>query len=115
MRIFVYGTLKRGYRLHHHLAGQTFVGEARTVPAYRLFRIDWFPALVDAREGQAIEGEVWEVDAAGLIELDDVEEVHDGLYERRRIHLQPPFDTETVEAYFYLRDVCGSDECGPCW
>lgn len=115
MRIFVYGTLKRGYRLHHHLTGQTFVGEARTVPAYRLFRIDWFPALVDASEGQAIHGEVWEVDAAGLIELDAVEEVHDGLYERRRIQLQPPFDRELVEAYFYLRDVSGSEDCGPSW
>jgi len=35
-RIFVYGTLKRGGRNHHFMAGQQFVGEARTAPGYTL-------------------------------------------------------------------------------
>lgn len=115
-KIFVYGTLKRGGSLHHHMAGAVFLGAALTRPAYRLFRIDWYPALVEVPvEGQAIHGEVWHVEPARLRILDDVEEVDQGLYERRRVQLAGPFEQDHVEAWFYLRSVSGCADCGPVW
>src|SRR6185369_8713827 len=36
VRLFVYGSLKRGGRHHDELEGATFVGEASTLPGYRL-------------------------------------------------------------------------------
>ena len=118
MQVFVYGTLQRGRALHEHLAGQRFVGTAQTETRYRLYRIEWFPGLVDAptpEQGLAIHGEVWDVDEPTLRILDQVEEVDSGLYERRQIRLQAPFEQTEVMAYFYLGDVEGCADNGDRW
>ena len=118
MLVFVYGTLQRGGTLHEHLAGQQFVGAAQTREDYRLYRIDWYPGLVDASspgQGLAIHGEVWDVDEVTLAVLDQVEDVESGLYERRPIRLQKPFDQTEVIAYFYLGDVEGCPDNGDRW
>ncbi len=118
MLVFVYGTLQRGRPLHEHLAAHRFVGEAETRPEYRLYRIGWYPGLVESptsEQGLAIHGEVWDVDEPGLRLLDDVEEVDSGLYERRSIRLQNPFDQSEVIAYFYLGDVEGCSDNGDRW
>lgn len=66
----VNGTLMRGLALNGNLvvAGATFVREARTAPAYRLWSIaDRHPAMIRvARGGAAIAVEVWAVPQAGL-------------------------------------------------
>ena len=49
--IFVYGSLKRGYALHHLLASQQFHGIAVTQPLYRLFDLGSYPGLIDWPEG----------------------------------------------------------------
>lgn len=116
--VFVYGTLQRGRTLHGHLAGQRFAGVARTKPVYRLYRIDWYPGLVAVRPGQegvAIHGEVWDVDDRTLRVLDQVEEVDSGLYERRSVLLQEPFEGMDVVAYFYLGAVAGCSDSGDRW
>lgn len=114
-RLFVYGTLKRGHRLHSHLAGQTCLGEGQTTVGFRLLKCGWYPALVESEPGLAIRGEVWEVDDETLQRLDVVEEVSSGLYERRQISLQPPFDDAPAIAYLYLQDVAGLPDCGDQW
>ncbi len=116
--VFVYGTLQRGRALHEHLAGQHFIDAAQTLSEYRLYRIEWYPGLVDAptsEQGLAIHGEVWDVDEATLKLLDQVEEVESGLYERRPVRLQQPFDQLEVIAYFYLGDVEGCSDNGDRW
>ena len=118
MFVFVYGTLQSGGTLHEHLAGQEFVGTARTLADYRLYRIDWYPGLVDAatsQEGLAIHGVVWDVDDAALRVLDEVEEVDSGLYERRPLRLQSPFDQMEVISYFFCGDVEGCSDNGDRW
>jgi len=115
MRIFVYGTLKRGHRLHHHLAGQCFVGQARTRPEYRLVNCGWYPALIESSPGRSIDGEVWEVSGETLECLDEVEGVSNGLYIRRVIALQAPFDDAPVMTYFYLQSIDGLSDCGDEW
>ncbi len=66
----VNGTLMRGLELSGNLlaVGASFVREARTAPAYRLWSIDdRHPAMIRvATGGAAIAVEVWEVPAAGL-------------------------------------------------
>ena len=44
--VFVYGTLKRGGENHRFLAGQSFLGPARTGPGWQLYQIDGYPGLV---------------------------------------------------------------------
>lgn len=114
--VFVYGTLKRGGENHSFLAGQTFVGDARTVPGFRLYELDAYPGMVaspDDREG--VTGELWSVDSATQSQLDELEGVDAGLYRRERIQLQPPFERFDVETYLYARPIAGRREIGSSW
>lgn len=115
--IFVYGSLKRGLSNSHWLEGQEFVGEALTEPLYRMY--DWagYPGLVVANgsEGLAIRGEVWRVDDPGLVELDRLEDVDQGLYHRGLIRLRPPFAGQAVEVYYFSRSVEGLRDGGADW
>lgn len=114
-RLFVYGTLKRGYCRHGALAKGRFLGTARTAEAYRLVNLGSYPGLVPAEEnGVTIEGEIWEVDLTMLQVLDDIEGVDEGLYARRPVVLQQSEGGE-VETYIYLGSVAGLADCGDRW
>jgi hypothetical protein len=69
----VNGTLMRGLALNPNLVGvgASFVREAFTEPAYRLWSIgDVHPAMVRVKDGGvAIAVELWQVPAAGLATL----------------------------------------------
>lgn len=96
VRLFVYGSLKRGGRHHDELqaAGATFLGEAETLPGYRLEALnvgagetDGYLALVHARpdepdepfepdepdEPNVVTGELFEVPESELPALDAFE------------------------------------------
>jgi hypothetical protein len=67
----VNGTLMRGLKLAPNMtaAGATFVREAKTEPAYRLWTVnDDHPAMIRVTDGSgvAVAVEVWSVPAAGL-------------------------------------------------
>ncbi len=115
--VFVYGTLKRGFCRHHYLESQQFLGEATTQPLYRMVDCGDYPGLLpaDRESGRTIQGELWQVDATCLKILDEVEGVAMGLYARRTIHLQPPFDQRQVQAYIYLRDASRMSDAGGDW
>jgi len=70
LNLAVNGTLMRGLELNNNLVavGATFVREATTETAYRLWSInDLYPAMLRVREGGiAIAVEVWAVPAMSL-------------------------------------------------
>jgi gamma-glutamylcyclotransferase (GGCT)/AIG2-like uncharacterized protein YtfP len=80
MKVFVYGTLRRGQTAHHLLAGVRFIGTAWTEREYTLLDMGSYPALVSGGE-TAVLGEIYEVDADVLAELDRYEDAP-GLYRR---------------------------------
>ncbi|MDH3714359.1 MAG: gamma-glutamylcyclotransferase [Gammaproteobacteria bacterium] len=97
--LFVNGTLMRGLALHANLAGAEFLGEASTVPGYRVYSIDdLHPGMFEVEEGGvAVAGEVyrmpeevWQrVEAGeppnlyrGMVRLDDGRELYGILYPR---------------------------------
>src|SRR5207302_67039 len=89
--LFVYGTLKTGQKSNHLLAGQEFVGPARTLPLYRLHLVDWFAGLVpDRAGGVAVHGELWAVDDATLDLLDEYEGAP-GLFAREAVAVADHF------------------------
>jgi gamma-glutamylaminecyclotransferase len=113
IRVFVYGTLKRGGSNHRHLAGQHFVAAARTAPIYRLYLLDGYPGLVEApNQGVSVDGEIWAVDPACLARLDELEGTTENLYARRPVTLLPPHDALAVETYFYLQSIDGRWDLG---
>ncbi len=123
--LFVYGTLKRGGSNHHHLAGQTLLGLARTAPGFTLFSLGAYPGLVAApTDAHGVTGELWSVDAACLARLDALEGLAEGLYRRAPIALiHPVARTQpatspaiaAAETYFYLRDLSGHPHLGARW
>ena len=120
MLIFVYGSLKRSYALHHLLEDQTLIGPARTELLYRLFDLGSYPGLVDWPEGLSIHGEVYRVTSKCLAQLDEAEGVDEGLYARREIQLaQPTLHTlqinEPIHAWFWLGRVSNCPDCGTEW
>lgn len=113
--IFVYGTLKRGCKNHHHLAGH-FIGEARTAPGYRLHDLGDYPGMVaDATHADGVTGEIWSVDDAALAHLDAFEGVDEGLYRRERVKLTTPFADAEVHTYLYARSVADRPALGATW
>ncbi len=115
-RVFVYGTLKRHGANHAFLAGQKFLGVARTAPGFALFSLGDYPGLVPwPADRNGITGEVWSVDTACLAQLDQLEGTAEGLYRRALIALLAPFQPSTVETYFYLRSIEGRPRIGSNW
>ena len=114
--VFVYGTLKRGYRNHRWLAGQKFIGEARTEPGYTLHALGEYPGMIrSTADAAGVTGELWQITPAVLAELDKLEGLDEGLYQRVAITLAPPFAHESVETYLYLRSLSGHPAIGPVW
>src|SRR5262245_45341898 len=71
-RVFVYGSLMSGLHNHRLLEAARFLGPDRTRPAFELQDLGAFPAMVVGGTTSVV-GEVWEVDAAMLAELDHLE------------------------------------------
>jgi gamma-glutamylcyclotransferase (GGCT)/AIG2-like uncharacterized protein YtfP len=98
-RLFVYGSLKRGFMHHARLSGARWLGEARTEAGHRLVVYGAYPALVVGGDG-AVHGELWGVGDVLLAELDAFEDVP-RLYVRRGVRLD---DGSEAESYFAARD-----------
>ena len=80
MKLFVYGTLRRGERAHRLLGGAPLVAHGRTEPRFRLVDMGGYPALVEGG-ATAVAGEIYDVADARVPELDRFEEVPE-LYQR---------------------------------
>lgn len=110
--LFVYGTLKRGGRNNHLVAGGRFLGEAITEPRYRVYDLGPHPALVvDEVSGLAVRGELWEVDAPALAALDEFEEVP-GPFVRAAVAVE---GERAVEAYLWNQPVPPAAPSGDRW
>ncbi|CCH48337.1 gamma-glutamylcyclotransferase family protein [Pseudodesulfovibrio piezophilus] len=71
-KVFVYGTLKRGFANHYFLRNAHFFGMAKTVKMYGLY-VDEFPSVYAWDAVSPIRGEVYDIDMLTLRCLDGVE------------------------------------------
>jgi len=107
--LFVYGTLMRGGVRHRLLAGQRFLGEARTLPRYALFDLGEYPGMVwRDGDGRVVFGELYDVATRLLPEL-DAEEGAPKLFRREPVELEGR--DGPVFAYLYQRSVEGALPC----
>ena len=94
-KVFVYGTLKKGFYNHHLLATAKFISEATTSNTYAMIGKDMsFPYVLGIRTkdqgGLHIKGEIYEVDEATLAQLDLLEGVPH-LYKKQSVLLRTDF------------------------
>jgi len=114
--VFVYGTLKRGGTNHLFMAGQKFLGDVRTVSGFTLYSLGDYPGMVRAPgDTNGVTGELWSVDDACLAELDALEGLDEGLYERVDVLLAPNRFTGSAQTYLYLRPHHGLAPIGATW
>jgi gamma-glutamylcyclotransferase (GGCT)/AIG2-like uncharacterized protein YtfP len=105
--LFVYGTLKTGFRNNSVLEG-IFVSTAKTFPYYKMYDYGEFPVLKKDKFGVAIKGELWLVR-----NLDALDRFEGELYHRELIMLDAP----CVVAWTYLFTDTVDDlmDCGSNW
>ncbi len=105
-RVFVYGTLKQGFRNFHVNRGRRIGGGFVTVQAYPLYILGPFglPWLVhEPGRGEPVRGQVFEVDDAGLAEMDWLERVNDAdWYTRRPVGVRPVEEGPALAATAYF-------------
>lgn len=108
-RIFVYGTLKKGYSNNRLLKNARYVGQARTFDRFPLRCNGSFPSMFlgGSDRGQVM-GEVYEVNDQQLANVDALEGNGNGFYERMEIKLIDEFDRE-AKAWAYFRDQSAYD------
>ena len=101
--LFVYGTLKKGFKNHYLLRERAvFIGAARTRYKYALYAGE-VPYVTPDEEVSVIHGEVYLVDGRTLSLLDDFEE-HPHEYERSLIPVILEDGREiTAHIYFHKR------------
>ena len=108
-KVFIYGTLKRGFPNHEASLGEArFLGRVRTREAYPLIVGGrWFsPYLIDEPgQGQRVFGELFAVDSAGLALLDRMEGVGraEG-YRRISVAVARPDDKGSLDAWTFVKD-----------
>ena len=114
--LFVFGTLKQGFRNAHVNRGRRLGGNFATVAAYPLLIMGprCLPWLLDRPgEGLPVVGQVFEVDGQALAAMDVLERVDDPLWYRRqpiRVRPHPPGDgagAEAVDAFVYFGSEAG--------
>lgn len=106
-RVFVFGTLKRGFPNHEDLGlSACFVGEATTVEPYPLYVAGrWYSPIVidEPGRGHPVRGEVYAVDDKLLGRLDDLEYVgQPGGY--RRIEIEVDRRGMRERTFTYVKD-----------
>ncbi len=107
--VFVYGSLRYGFELHHLIAKSRYVGLG-FVEGYIMYNLGGYPGVV---KGDGIVwGEVYEVNSETLRKLDEVEDfegLEDDLYvrERTRVYFDQKrrFFQDDVNIYRYNQEV----------
>ena len=103
-KLFIYGTLKKGYRAHHFLEehNAVFLEEAATHPRYHLFKLGWYPGMViDEEFYGVVHGELYEVTEDCLEHL-DMYEGAPHLFRREEIELE---DGSKAISYLYMMET----------
>jgi gamma-glutamylaminecyclotransferase len=101
MKVFVYGTLKRGFGNHYLLEGAKFIGPALLTGTHVLLD-SGFPVCMPQPHGATVTGEVYEVDGEILSDLDRLES-EGRMYHRQPWHVSYEDGSEDV-AWVYIGD-----------
>ena len=118
MKLFIYGTIKRGQCRADVMRGQKFLGSVKLVPMYKMFNLGQFPALVKVSgldNGPMIEGELWEVDEDCIRRMDMIEGAP-SFYRRQEVQVAgQEVESLYVESYLYQGDISDLEDVGVSW
>lgn len=98
-KIFVYGTLKKGFHNNRLLTDAIYEGPAQTCDKYALY-VQGLPYMMKYPQVSVIQGEVYTVDAETLRRLDILEGVP-FFYIRETVEVEVNNTVMDVDCYFY--------------
>jgi gamma-glutamylaminecyclotransferase len=106
--VFVYGTLKRGFRLNPVMeaGGARFLGEAITAGKFAMWGRH-FPYVASCRGGSQVVGELYDVSDELLARLDQIEGAPHH-YQRRKIRVS--VRGHAADAWVYAVDLSQLEE-----
>jgi gamma-glutamylcyclotransferase (GGCT)/AIG2-like uncharacterized protein YtfP len=113
--LFVYGTLMRGQRLHHHLQRQNgvlYLGKAKIrAQLYRLRGRGYPGAVRTSRAESFVHGELYQLSnpTETLRIMDKIEGCDEGLFVRKRVDIWHGDEKLRGWAYFYAKPVSRAD------
>lgn len=85
IRVFVYGTLKRGHGNNTAISDQTYLGRCAITGPFTMINLGYYPGVVRTTgASNRIFGEVWRVDTDSLNIMDMIEG-HPNFYERIKV------------------------------
>ena len=102
VKLFVYGTLKKGFHNHSVLerSNGKFIGKGYTLPIFTMYNLGHYPA-VTLLGNTAIQGEVWEVDD---LQHTDWLEGYPKFYDRRVISIQMEEGGLVEASLYYIKE-----------
>ncbi|CCV05676.1 conserved hypothetical protein [Mesorhizobium metallidurans STM 2683] len=107
MKLFVFGTLKRGFALHEKgLIGATYLGRYRTGQPYPMVIAgQWYAPMMINRpgDGMRVWGELYEVEADRFAILDALESVGNPGNFRIAIDVVPDAGGSSIRAIVYMK------------
>lgn len=99
VKLFVYGTLKRGEHNSHRLEGATYLGHAVTEDCYDMIS-SGFPMIWDNANGRPVRGEIYQINRT-ILDSCDALEGHPYFYRRQLRHFVSD-DGQKHEAWIYV-------------
>jgi len=96
-KLFVYGTLKKGFSRNTILKDSSFIGDATTKPSFTMIDLTYFPGILEIGN-TSIYGELYEV-SDDTLQYCDVIEGHPDFYKRIEVEL-----TNNTTAWCYVLD-----------
>jgi len=110
--LFVYGSLKKGFKHNYMLGKSTFLREVETEPNYLLYDTGPFPGMIEVKEGdgRCIEGELYEVTDDCLKSLDKHVPY---AYKKKEVKITG--ENKQVITHIYDQGVGRFLDCGTRW
>ncbi len=102
--VFTYGTLMKGQRAKS-LMDTAIWGGSCCLSGYAMYDLGRYPGIIE-QSGETVLGEVWFVDDAILVELDQYEE-EGSLYLRKEVTVSSAFGPLKANAYIYNHPPVG--------
>jgi gamma-glutamylaminecyclotransferase len=99
MKLFVYGTLKRGFNNHFYLENSDFLGEVITQCPYKMVDFGPFPGLLDEPIAPVM-GELYNINLETLPNIDALEG-NGYFYQRKHINVLNE-NGEVVQTFCYF-------------
>ena len=104
MKVVVYGTLKKGGRLHRYMGTSKFLIDV-AVTGFKMYDTGFgYPFIVEGAEEDKVWGEKYEIDDNTLKTLDMIEGIDSGLFKRVDLKDVKGWSDKKESTYIYVGD-----------